>query len=206
MSEKSLKINYFVGPFGSGKTSLIKRLVQDNPRLLLSYEDETMISFLKNPSVKDRQSFYLNVSFYKLKRVIDNFWKLQPAYKEILYDGHPLLALIYARTFFEIEYGKSISFPEWGLLNRQHARLFFFAEKIDMFKDLEQTIYYLNIPFDDNWGNVLKRGRRDSDEIDEGYLLNLRRILHQEIYSLADYYGCRLVELNTKQELDNLTL
>lgn len=204
------KINYFVGPYGCGKTTLIKNLVDKSKHMwVYSLEDESMITFLKNPEVKDRQSFYLNVCFYKLKKAIDElFTNLSYCnqYYGFLFDGHPLLGLIYARTFFEMEMGKTISYPEWGLLNRQHTRLYNFVLKEGFLDYFDQTIYYINLPFEENWKNVVNRGRDGTDEIDEWYLENLRRILHQEIYGLADFYKSELIELNSIEELNNLTL
>jgi len=210
MTEKEHKINYFVGPYGSGKTSLITQLRKKSKHIWhICLEDEPMIAFLKNPDVKDRQSFYLNVSFYKLKKAIDDFCRSYSVYKElrgILFDGHPLLGLIYARTFFELEQGATISYPEWGILNRQHTRLYKYVLKEGLLDNFKQTIYYINLPFDENWFNILERNRLDTDEIDEWYLENLRRILHQEIYGLADYYHCELIELKSMKELNELTL
>lgn len=210
MKKEKYKINYFVGPYGSGKSTLLDNITMENPgEWVTSYEDQSMISFLKNPEVRDRQSFYINVAFYKLKRSIDKLYFLKTfknPRKGILYDGHPLLGVIYARTFFEMEMGKTISYPEWGLLNRQHTRLYNFVKKQGFLDDFDQTIYYINIPFDENWKNVLKRGRENTDEIDEWYLMNLRRILHQEIYGLADYYNTQLIELNSLEEINNLSL
>jgi len=210
MKKGIYKINYFVGPYGSGKTTLITRLHRESKYMWnIELEDTPMIDFLKNPDVKDRQSFYINVCYYKLNKAIDDFYRtlsMCNQFRGILFDGHPLLGLIYARTFFEMEMGKTISYPEWGLLNRQHTRLYKFVEKQGFLDDFDQTIYYINIPFDENWKNVIKRGREDTDEIDEWYLMNLRRILHQEIYSLADYYNTQLIELNSLEEINNLSL
>ena len=210
MKRNYLKINYFVGPFGCGKTSLITRLQRESKDMwMIELEDESMIEFLKNPDVKDRQSFYLNVSFYKLKKAIDELHRnLQYCnqFRGILFDGHPLLGLIYARTFFEIELGKTISYPEWGILNRQHARLYNFILKRGFLSNFDQTIYYINLPFNENWENVLKRNRTDTDEMDEWYLENLKRILHQEIFNLAEYYHTKLIEIKSREELDKLTL
>lgn len=207
MKKMKPKINYFVGPFGCGKTTLIKRLYSELFSLYIAVlEDKQMIYFLKNPEVKDRQSFYLSVCFYKLKKAIDDYGDYYINHKGILFDGHPLLGLIYARTFFEIEYGKSLTYPEWGLLNRQHTRLYNFVLRNGLFDGFDQKIWYINIPFEENWNNVIKRGRTDTDEIDEWYLMCLRKILHQEIYNLADYYRCEIEELNSIEEMDNLKL
>ena len=210
MSRKHLQINYFVGPYGSGKTTLIQNLRNKSKQMWdISLEDESMITFLKNPEVRDRQSFYINVTYYKLKKAIDNFYRSHAICNQIrgiLFDGHPLLGLVYARTFFEIEAGKTITFPEWGILNRQHTRLHKFVMQEGFLDDFDQTIYYLDLPFKENWENVIKRGRTGTDEIDEWYLENLRRILHQEIFTLADYYHCNLIHIKSKHELDELTL
>ena len=210
MTEKHLKLNYFVGPYGSGKTTLIKRLRRESKEMWnVCLEDNSLISFIGNPEVRDRESFYIDVTYYKLKKAIDDFYwahSMCNQIRGILFDGHPLVGLLYARTFFEIEAGKTISFPEWGLLNRQHTRLWKFVKNQGFLNDFNQTIYYLDIPFKENWENVIKRNRPDIGEIDEWYLTNLRRIFHQEIFTLAEYYNTKLVHVKSRAELSELTL
>jgi len=195
----SQRINYFVGPYGSGKTSIVTNLANEfTTRYLTVTEDEDMIWFFKQPSILNMELSYLNIIFYKIKRAITNA-KLSK--KDILVDGHPLLALIYGRTFFETEHGQTISFPEWGLLNKAHTRLYNYAYKSGMFNRWDQTIYYLNIKYAQNWKNVVERGRVNMNEQDEWYLQNLRRILHQEIYGLAEFYKCDLEEINSLEDI-----
>lgn len=193
------RISYIVGVFGSGKSTAVSYLTQEyTPRIIPVFEDDDMVWFLKQPNILNMELSYLNVILYKIKKAIT---ESQVGGRDIVVDGHPLQTLIYGRTFFEIEHGQTLSFPEWGILNKAHTRLYKYINDSSLFKDYFQTIYYLNIDYKQNWDNIIKRGRRDMNETDEWYLQNLRRILHQEIYGLADYYYCELVEVNSYEEL-----
>ena len=193
------RISYIVGAFGSGKSTAVSHLAQEHtPRIIPVVEDDDLIWFLKQPNILNMELSYLNVILYKIKKAIT---QSQEGGRDIVVDGHPLQALVYARTFFEIEHGQTLSFPEWGILNKAHTRLYEYINKSGLFKDYTQTIYYLNVSFDQNWANIIERGRVGMNEMDEWYLENLRRILHQEIYGLADYYKCALVEVKSYDEL-----
>jgi len=191
-------ISYIVGAFGSGKSTAVRHLTQEISGVIPVLEDDDIIWFLKQPNILNMELSYLNVILYKIKKAMT---ESQYGARDIVVDGHPLQALIYARTFFEIEHGQTLSFPEWGILNKAHTRLYEYINKSKLFKGYTQTIYYLNITYEENWNNILKRGRTGMNEMDEWYLENLRRILHQEIYGLADYYKCELVEIKTLEEL-----
>lgn len=195
------RISYIVGAFGSGKSTAVSHLVQEHtPRIIPVFEDDDVIWFLKQPNILNMELSYLNVILYKIKKAMT---ESQEGGRDIVVDGHPLQALIYARTFFEIEHGQTLSFPEWGILNKVHTRLYEYINKSGLFNDYVQTIYYLNLSYEQNLANIVKRGRTGMNEMDEWYLQNLRRILHQEIYGLADYYKCELVEVTSIEELKN---
>jgi deoxyadenosine/deoxycytidine kinase len=194
------RISYIVGAFGSGKTTAVDYLAQEyTPNIIPVLEDEDLVWFLKQPNILNMELSYLNISYYKIKRAIT---KSEQGSRDIVVDGHPLQALIYARAFFELEHGQTLSFPEWGILNKAHTRLYdYVINKAKLFKNWHQTIFYLNIPYEENWKNIVGRGRTEMNEMDEWYLENVRRILHQEIYSLADYYKCELIEVSSLQEI-----
>jgi len=193
------RISYIVGTFGSGKSTAVKYLAgQYTSELIPVFEDDDLIWFLKQPNILNMELSYLNVILYKIKKAMT---ESQYRERDIVVDGHPLQALIYARTFFEIEHGQTLSFPEWGILNKAHTRLYEYINRSKLFKNYTQTIYYLNVSYEQNWNNILMRGRTGMNEMDEWYLENLRRIMHQEIYGLADYYKCALVEVKTLEEL-----
>lgn len=196
------KINYFVGPYGCGKTTMVKNLNYEyKSNWIHVEEDEDMIFFLKQPKILYMELFYLYTLFYKIKRAMT---EAEIGYVNIIVDGHPLNALVYGRLFFEIEHGQTLSFPEWGMINKAHTQLYQYAYRSKMFDKYDQTIYYINIPYEENWNNIVKRGRTDMNEFDEWKLINLRRIMHQEIYSLADYYKCALKEVKSLEELNKV--
>jgi hypothetical protein len=200
------KIVYFVGAYGSGKTTGTeyawgKSLSEAADSLL---EDSAVLYFIKKINPTDPYTldiFMLMQYYYRIKRSIEK------GFHPIFVDGHPLLPGIYLRAVFEMESGLTVSLRD--LMEFGKLKYKMWKETQDMFSDWEQTIVYINLPLEDNWDFITKRYEERKDgfpaEADVDWLRSIRRILHSEIYhEVKELYDCKLIEVKSIKELNEL--
>ena len=199
------KIIYFVGAYGCGKTSAVERMQKlYEDKAFYVYEDDAMLFFLYNQDKYIRQQFYLHAMYYRIEKALQGMKKHDVDITFV--DGHPLLNLVYGRTFFEIDNGHTFNYHELTQISKAHSRMHQYVRKKWYFnKDLKHYIVYINLSLDENMDNVLKRNRHDNpvvNEVDPDYLLAVRKILQSEIFHLKDFYHSTLHEIKTRDELD----
>jgi len=175
-----------------------------NKKAFYLYEDEAMLFFLYNQDKYMRQQFYLHALYYRIEKMIESMKKHDIDFGFV--DGHPLLNLVYGRTFFEIDNGHTFNYHELTQISKAHSRMHQYVRKKWYFnKDIKHHIIYINLPIEENMENILGRNRNEkytNREIDPDYLLAVRKILHSEIYHLVDFYHSKLHEIKSRLELD----
>lgn len=201
------KVFYFVGPYGSGKSSAIKKFTDKSFHFLV--EDEPLLFFLKNENLFVRALQYLSVMWFSLTREILLINSLQKESLFLLVDGHPCQPLLYSECLYNLDKGSKFSYQDLMIISRVHFVLFshnILQQKI--LNDWEQIIFYLNLPKDIHWKMVSERFKSRPDfEIEESnyeYFLCLRNVFNSRIHYLAsDLYNCKLVEINDLSKIED---
>jgi len=200
------KVIYFIGAYGCGKTTKVlslRRKSKEKARILT--EDDYMLTFLKMPDKFLRQQFYLFTMYYRLHKAIEELLEDDKA-EVLLVDGHPLLNLVYGRVFFEMYNGLTLNYLQLTEISKAHWHMNEFAKKTGIFEGLEQTLCYIDLPFDVNMGMIYDRNRNgrygNPEEIDEDFLLLIKRVLSSEITYLSQMYRASVVNINSIKELD----
>lgn len=200
------KIIYFVGAYGCGKTHKVSQMeAKYKDKAFYLYEDDAMLFFLKNQDKYIRQQFYLYTMYYRLEKLFQALNKHDVNLGFV--DGHPLLNLVYGRTFFEVDNGHTFNFHELSQVSKAHSRMHQYVRKKWYFTtNIKHHLVYINLPLEENLENILERKREGfilNREIDPDYLLAVRRILNSEIFHLKDFYHSTLHELKSRNELDS---
>lgn len=199
------KIIYFVGCYGCGKTTAVKKFGLKTARSDIIIEDKTTLDIVKQVKIKNMPIIenYMLMSYYS--RILSS---VNQGTDYIFVDGHPLLMSIYLRANFELENGVDVTLRD--LL--EFGRIKFQMWKItkDLLRDYDQEIIYINLPINENYELVEQRfPEREKDfpfEIDTDWFKAIRRVLHSEIYHIGtEMYGCSITEINSLEQLDSLS-
>jgi len=201
---------YFVGAYGCGKTNIVERLgKQYGRKAICQVEDEATLFFLKGTDKYMTELFYLFSMYYRLRDTLDVLIKLDADFAFI--DGHPLNNLVYGRAFFELDDGHTFNFYEMSQCAKMHSRMHQYCKRKGMYEDLtgkqlKQILVYIDLPFDVNRELILSRNRNQryiAGEVDEYYLLSVRRIFQSEIFHLARYYDIqKVITIKSLEELE----
>jgi deoxyguanosine kinase len=156
--------NYIVieGNIGAGKTSLVKKLGEDNnARLILERfaENPFLPKFYEEP---DRFSFPVELSF-----LADRYHQL----KEELSNRNIFSNLIIADYYF----AKSLIFARITLKDDEYNLYRQLYDIIHQHLPIPDLYVYLHLPVEKLKARILKRGRDYEANIDENYLLKLQQ-------------------------------
>lgn len=198
------RIISFLGAFGSGKTTKVNNLrLKLGDKYDYVYEDDTLIEFLKQSKLYFKQASFLNIVWYKFVKAMD--YVLYVIKKGIITDTHPLHGLVYAQTFFEMESGMGLNLRDLTLIQSMHFNLWkHFQHKLRLF---DHTVYYINLPLQVNYDNIVNRNRPNMGELDIDYLKHVRRNMALQLRPLAeDVYNAEVIEINTLEELDKIKI
>ena len=201
---KTKKIIYFVGAYGSGKTTAtIKSQALYNASASI-IEDASILNVIKRLSpdyLLELEHFILMTYYQRLAEKIDE------DHRYIFVDGHPLLPMMYLRTDFEVFSGYAVSLAH--LLRFGKMRFSMWKQTQDLFKDYKQYIIYINLPMEEHVKIVEDRfSQREIDfpmENDIERLKAVRRVIHSEIHHIGEeLYGCEVHEVDSMKKINEL--
>lgn len=201
------KVFFFVGPYGSGKSSVIKKFADKSFHFLL--EDDALLFFLKNENLFVRALQYLSVIWFSLTREILLINSFQNGSHFLLVDGHPCQPLLYSECLFILNKRSKFSFQDLMFISKIHFDLFSYnilQQKI--LNGWEQIIFYLNPPKDIHWKMISERFKSrpnfEKEESNYEYFLSLRNVFNSRLpYLASDIYNCKLVEINDLSKIED---
>jgi thymidylate kinase len=195
-------IIYLVGAFGCGKTTSSKKLYErcNHKDVKLILEDETLLFFLEHKDLFVRNVYYIPIMYYKLKKAIDKHPEL------IICDSHPFVSLLYGQAIYEINLDNNYSYKNIIELERLHYSIYNHAKENGLFENYNQTVIYINLPYDEHLEYVMKRfPEREKgfcEEMNINYFKAVRRVFNKSINHISkELYGCNLVEINDLNDL-----
>jgi ABC-type multidrug transport system ATPase subunit len=197
------KIIYFVGPSACGKTTKVKTLEKTFGGY---YQYITLDGY---SSILDHQanSFFRNLN--DLLTISERLVKaIQTATKThqntIFVDGHPILSVLKCEAVNRIYNGRIITEKQLRIIYDTYKEIVDYINNNNIFKDFQQTIYYINISLEENLRFLQKReGSSEISEEMKTELVILRRTIHSSICKInTQFKNTKVIEVNKIQGLE----